>query len=130
MMQKTNAVSILLAAGILFAPITSSAQTAPTTPQLKKIGTPTSDKPKIEPALIVMNARGATLQGQTFTLAGVAANSIIFADRPVRAAGHALTLISWRNGRQATIALERTLLTRLSLCSVRMLPQSRMQWWY
>src|SRR5450631_550622 len=101
MMQKTNAVSILLAAGILFAPITSSAQTAPTTPQLKKIGTPTSDKPKIEPALIVMNARGATLQGQTLTLAGVAANSIIFADRPVRAAGHALTthlLEEWATG--------------------------------
>ncbi len=45
----------------------------------------------MEPSLIVMNARGASLQGQTLTLTGVSANSIIFADRPVRAAGHLLT---------------------------------------
>jgi len=46
---------------------------------------------KMEPALIVMNARGATLQGNKLTLNGVSPNSITFADRPVRAAGHALT---------------------------------------
>jgi hypothetical protein len=45
----------------------------------------------MEPSLIVMNARGASLQGQTLTLNGISPNSIIFADRPVRAAGHALT---------------------------------------
>ncbi|MCB1489783.1 MAG: hypothetical protein KDJ88_20280 [Bauldia sp.] len=38
-----------------------------------------------------MNADGATLDDKTLTLKGVAANSIIFADRPVRSAGHALT---------------------------------------
>ena len=43
------------------------------------------------PSLFVMNARGASLQGQTLTLAGVSLNSIVFADRPVRAAGHLLT---------------------------------------
>jgi hypothetical protein len=43
------------------------------------------------PSLFVMNARGATLQGQTLTLTGVSPNSIVFADRPVRAAGHLLT---------------------------------------
>ena len=43
------------------------------------------------PSLIVMNAHGAGLQGQTLTLAGVSPSSIIFADRPVRAAGHLLT---------------------------------------
>jgi hypothetical protein len=43
------------------------------------------------PSLFVLNARGATLQGQTLTLAGVSPNSIVFADRPVRAAGHLLT---------------------------------------
>jgi hypothetical protein len=43
------------------------------------------------PSLIVMNARGATLQGGKLTLAGVTPNSIVFADRPVRSAGHALT---------------------------------------
>jgi hypothetical protein len=46
--------------------------------------------PEIEPSLIVMNARGATLQAGKLTLIGVAPSSIVFADRPVRAAGHAL----------------------------------------
>ena len=32
-----------------------------------------------------MNARGASLQGGKLTLTGVSANSILFADRPVRA---------------------------------------------
>jgi hypothetical protein len=48
--------------------------------------------PDIVPSLIVMNARGAGLQGGKLTLTGVAPNSIVFADRPVRAAGHALTI--------------------------------------
>jgi hypothetical protein len=48
-------------------------------------------KPEIVPSLIVMNARGASLQGDKLTLIGVAPNSIVFADRPVRAAGHSLT---------------------------------------
>jgi hypothetical protein len=50
-----------------------------------------SVKVDMVPSLIVMNAHGATLQGQTLTLAGVSANSITFADRPVRTAGHLLT---------------------------------------
>ena len=50
-----------------------------------------SVKLDMEPSLIVMNARGASLQGQILTLNGVSPNSIVFADRPVRAAGHALT---------------------------------------
>jgi hypothetical protein len=48
-------------------------------------------KVEMEPSLIVMNARGASLQGETLTLTGVSVNSIVFADRPVRAAGHLLT---------------------------------------
>jgi hypothetical protein len=47
--------------------------------------------PEIVPSLIVMNSRGASLQGGKLTLAGIAPNSIVFADRPVRAAGHSLT---------------------------------------
>jgi hypothetical protein len=39
----------------------------------------------------VINAHGASLQGGQLTLAGVAPNSIVFADRPVRAAGLSLT---------------------------------------
>jgi hypothetical protein len=53
------------------------------------------------PSLFVMNARGASLQGQTLTLTGVSPNAIVFADRPVRAAGHLLTehlLEEWTEG--------------------------------
>src|SRR5215475_9747848 len=68
------------------------AQSAPPTqqhvPLQKAIG---QAGPDLEPSLIVMNARGASLQGGKLTLTGVAPNSIVFADRPVRAAGHALT---------------------------------------
>jgi hypothetical protein len=56
---------------------------------------------QIVPSLIVLNARSASLEGQTLTLKGVAPTSIIFADRPVRAAGHALTshvLAEWTGG--------------------------------
>ena len=53
------------------------------------------------PSLFVMNARGASLQGQTLTLTGISPNSIVFADRPVRAAGHLMTahlLEEWSAG--------------------------------
>lgn len=67
------------------------AQNAPA-PPMKTIGTPsTPAKPEVIPSLIVLNSRGATLQGDVLTLIGVSPNSIIFADRPVRAAGHELT---------------------------------------
>jgi hypothetical protein len=44
------------------------------------------------PSLLVMNARSANLRDQTLILMGVSPSSIVFADRPVRAAGHALTV--------------------------------------
>jgi hypothetical protein len=43
------------------------------------------------PSLAVLNSKGASLQGNKLTLTGVSPNSIVFADRPVRAAGHVLT---------------------------------------
>jgi hypothetical protein len=55
----------------------------------------------VVPSLIVMNARDANLLDQKLVLDGVGANAIIFADRPVRAAGHLLTsrlLEEWGNG--------------------------------
>jgi hypothetical protein len=60
-----------------------------------------SVKVDMVPSLFVMNARGASLQGQTLTLAGVSPTSIVFADRPVRAAGHVPTevlLEEWTTG--------------------------------
>ena len=62
--------------------------TAPHVQLQKTIG---QAKPDIVPSLIVMNSRGATLQGGKLVLTGMSPNSIIFADRPVRSAGHDLT---------------------------------------
>jgi hypothetical protein len=88
---------VALVIGSLFASAAAIAQTAPTpasgpTSGLKTIGVPTSAKPEIVPSLIVLNSRGATLQGGKLTLTGVSPNAIVFADRPVRAAGHELTI--------------------------------------
>ena len=65
------------------------------------------DTAKVEPALIVMNAAGATLADNKLTLTGIAPNAIIFADRPTRAAGHALTvhlLEEWGDAADASFA--------------------------
>jgi hypothetical protein len=67
------------------------AQNAPGSPTVKTIGATSAPKYEVVPSLIVLNSRGATLQGDVLTLTGVTPNSIVFADRPVRAAGHAMT---------------------------------------
>lgn len=78
------------------------AQTPPAPTSMKSIGTPAAAaKPEIVPSLFVLNSRGATLQGETLTLTGVMPHSIIFADRPVRSAGHQLTsdiIAEWGSG--------------------------------
>jgi hypothetical protein len=80
----------------------AGAQTAPPHHAMKTIGTPsTAAKPEIVPSLFVLNSRGATLQGDTLTLTGVMPQAIIFADRPVRSAGHQLTadvIADWGTG--------------------------------
>ncbi|MDA9431063.1 hypothetical protein XH88_04500 [Bradyrhizobium sp. CCBAU 51627] len=53
------------------------------------------------PSLFVLNAKGATLQNGKLMLVGVSPNAIVFADRPVRAAGHDLTgriVEDWASG--------------------------------
>ena len=89
--------------GSLFASSAAFAQTGttpPSTPALKTIGRPASAKSQIVPSLIVLNSHGATLQGDKLTLTGVSPNAIVFADRPVRSAGHQLTtnlLDEWKS---------------------------------
>jgi hypothetical protein len=85
----------------LWMPVMAGAQ-SPTTPA-SSAPPPSKSSVKVEmvPSLFVMNARGASLQGQTLTLAGVSPTSIVFADRPVRAAGHLPTealLEEWTTG--------------------------------
>lgn len=79
----------IAAAGLALAlALPASAQDAISAPASKAIGVA---KPEMVPSLIVLNSDGATLSGDTLTLTGVASNAILFADRPVRSAGHALT---------------------------------------
>src|SRR5215470_5825285 len=91
-MTTNNRTGSMIIAFLLWSLAPALAQTASSTPQhvplQKTIG---QADPDIVPSLIVMNAHGASLQGGKLTLTGVAPNSIVFADRPVRAAGHALT---------------------------------------
>lgn len=80
---------------------TSMAENAITAPATKSIGTSSTQKTELVPSLIVMNSGGATLKGDTLTLTSISNNSILFADRPVRSAGHALTthlLEEWAEG--------------------------------
>ena len=76
-----------LGAALVLSPLPALAQTATTAP--KVIGQP--QQPRVVPSMIVLNAKGAKLAGGKLVLEGVAPNAIIFADRPVRSAGHALT---------------------------------------
>ena len=76
----------------------SSTAMPPHVPLQKAIG---QAKTEIVPSLIVFNARGASLQGNKLVLNGIAPNSIVFADRPVRAAGHDTTahiIEDWSKG--------------------------------
>jgi len=91
-MGLNRIVGLIALSATLCGPGMAFAQTTPAPSSMKTIGTPTAAvKPEIVPSLFVINSRGATLQGDTLTLTGVMPHSIIFADRPIRAAGHQLT---------------------------------------
>jgi hypothetical protein len=75
---------LIMALGALFALSAAAEAQTPT----KTIGA--GQQPQIVPSLIVLNAKGAKVAGRTLTLQGVSPNAIVFADRPVRAAGHVL----------------------------------------
>jgi hypothetical protein len=91
------AAALLAASTLLGLPYAAGAQTAgapQSAPQSaplagKTIGKP--QQPQLVPSMIVLTARGAKLAGQTLTLEGISPSAIVFADRPIRSAGHALT---------------------------------------
>jgi hypothetical protein len=88
-MNRIRFLAALAAAALpIVASLPGIAQTAsPGAP--KVIGQP--QQPRVVPSMIVLNAKGAKLGGGKLVLEGVSPNAIIFADRPVRSAGHALT---------------------------------------
>jgi hypothetical protein len=103
-MRSLGYLPLLLAAGVaLSAPSFTLAETAGAPPATPNIAPTRGAAVKVEmtPSLFVMNARGASLRGNTLTLEGISAQSIVFADRPVRAAIHAQTkqlLEEWASG--------------------------------
>jgi len=88
-MNRIRLLAMLAAAALpMVASLPAIAQTA-NQGAPKVIGQP--QQPRVVPSMIVLNARGAKLQAGKLVLEGVSPNAIIFADRPVRSAGHALT---------------------------------------
>jgi len=95
-----DSLRVIVFAAALGAAGQALAQTSPPShvPLQKTIG---AAKPEVVPSLFVLNARGATLQGGKLVLSGVSPNAIVFADRPVRSAGHDLTsriVEDWASG--------------------------------
>ena len=84
--------ALMTVASLICTPALTSAQTPSTGATSAPPPGKSSVKTDMVPSLFVMNARGASLQVQTLTLDGISPNSVVFADRPVRAAGHLLTL--------------------------------------
>src|SRR5262245_7208276 len=108
MTMNRTVCTMMTLAGWLVGSGLALAQNSPTPPAHvpleKTIG---QAKPEVVPSLIVMNARGANLQGGKLTLTGVAPSAIVFADRPVRAAGHVPTanlLEEWGSGSESFAA--------------------------
>jgi hypothetical protein len=102
--MTTNRTALRLAsiAALLLAPAFAMAQTTGAAPAAPAPNT--ADAPKKAPkvsSLLVVNSRGAKLEGNTLTLDGVSPNSIVFSDRPVRKAGHVMTsklIDAWATG--------------------------------
>ena len=81
------------------APATQAAVNAITNPAQKTIGIPSQRQ--YSTALIVLNARGAKLEGQKLALDGVMPSATLFTSRPVRTVGHMVTpdmVEIWRTG--------------------------------
>lgn len=98
--MKSFTLSMIAGAILLGSGLAQAGESAnPHVPLQKTIGRPQHQAPV--PSLGVINAEGATLDGGRLTLTGVSGNVIVFADRPVRAAGHETTelfISRWADG--------------------------------
>ena len=95
--MKTFRLSVALAtaAATLGLALGAAAQTQPAAPatasvqgQPKVVGA--ARHQRLIPSMFVLNARSAKLQDNKLILEGIAPSVIVFADRPVRSAGHAM----------------------------------------
>ena len=101
MTRNRIAYMALVFAGLFCTSLLALAEDAISHPAKTSIG---SAKNEIVASLAVLNAKGASLQGNKLTLTGVSPNSIVFADRPVHAAGHVLTshfIKEWDEGAES-----------------------------
>jgi hypothetical protein len=84
------------------AALAQEAAKKPHVPLEKTIGERAAPRPT--PSLAVINAAGAKIDGGKLILTGVAPNTIVFADRPVHAAGHEMTkqfIMQWDEGKDS-----------------------------
>jgi hypothetical protein len=94
---------LMIAGGFALAATVGFAQDAPKKPHVpleKTVGQVTPTGPV--PSLAVINSAGARIEDGKLVLTGVSPNSIVFADRPVRAAGHVMTeqfIMQWDDGK-------------------------------
>ena len=98
--RYTSRIAIAVA-GLLCSSGLALAQDAIAAPAQKTVGEHTT---KMVPSLAVLNSGGAKLEGGKLTMSSIAPNSIVFADRPVRAAGHVLTsefIKQWDEGKDS-----------------------------
>jgi hypothetical protein len=101
-MTRTHiACAALMLAGLIASSSAALAEDAISHPASKTIGASSTE---MVASLGVINADGASLEGNKLTLTGVSTNTIVFADRPVRAAGHVLTahfIREWDEGNES-----------------------------
>jgi hypothetical protein len=104
-MRLNVAIGILISmTGAVLASPSASAQDAIAAPAQKTIGVTKAEATGMVPSLAVLNSGGATLADGKLTMTDIAVNSIVFADRPVRAAGHVLTkdfIKQWDEGKDS-----------------------------
>ena len=86
--MKTRYAVVAAIASLLCASGPALAQDAIAAPAQKTIG---AHSTAMVPSLAVLNSGGAKLDNGKLTMSQIAPTSIVFADRPVRAAGHVLT---------------------------------------
>ncbi|PCD67667.1 hypothetical protein [Rhizobium phaseoli] len=87
-MLRISGTCFIAMAACLLITSPAPAQDAISAPAQKTIG---ATKSKMVPSLAVLNSGGAKLENGKLTMSGISATSIVFADRPVRSAGHVLT---------------------------------------